>query len=163
MAGAAISSSSHTARPFILTHSLSLSTSLLLPLSLSLSLSLSPWPLPSDRVVDELQPERHFTTDEIITLMRPLAPLPAPQDFSYSASNFLYDQILMILCKHFGPLLTKVCLIGVGRFRLPAHMTHCCHLSLPSSLTHSLLPFLPSYLSCHSDTSLCCWTRPMRR
>lgn len=73
--------------------------------SLSLSSSLSP---STDRVVDELQPERHFTADEIITLLRPLANLPEPQDLSFGASLFRNDQVLFILCQHFGPLLTKV-------------------------------------------------------
>ena len=62
----------------------------------------------TDRVVDELQPERHFTTDEIIALMRPMAVLSAPQDFSFSSHKFMFDQVLYILCQHFGPLLTKV-------------------------------------------------------
>ena len=91
---------------------LSLSLSLFLFLSLTLSLSLSLFlSLSPDRVVDELQPERHFTADEIITLMRPLAVLPPPQDLSFASGQFMFDQVLYILCQHFGPLLTKVCVV----------------------------------------------------
>ena len=79
------------------------------PLSLSLFTH-------TDRVVDELQPERHFTADEIITLMRPLASLPPPQNMALDAVHFTFDQVLFILCQHFGPLLTKVCFPTVRQF-----------------------------------------------
>jgi len=62
----------------------------------------------SDRVVDELHPERHFTVNDIITLIAKLAPLSAPPDLSALSKFHMSDPVLMEVCKTHGHLLTKV-------------------------------------------------------
>jgi hypothetical protein len=62
----------------------------------------------SDRVVDELNPERNLARSDIESLVEPPEDLPEFQNFSEDIGKFSYDVILMSLCHHFGHILTKV-------------------------------------------------------
>lgn len=46
------------------------------------------------------------------------APLPEPRDYASYAQEYLFDPLLMQLCRCYGPLLTKVRGVGHSRVHL---------------------------------------------
>ena len=90
-----------------------------------------------DRVVDELNPERHFTANDILSLLSPMVcgthisicfcfntwKTPAsdgflcfqgnqapPTDLSSHANEYLFDPVMMQILRKYGTWLTKVIL-----------------------------------------------------
>jgi hypothetical protein len=62
----------------------------------------------SDRVVDELNPERHFSSNDIIALLAPMGDELPVKDLSHHAKEYFYDPVLMNLIKNYSSLVTKL-------------------------------------------------------
>ncbi|XP_019855376.1 PREDICTED: helicase ARIP4-like [Amphimedon queenslandica] len=62
----------------------------------------------ADRVVDELNPERHFTANEIFSLLAPMTDDTPYMDLSVHSDEFNYDFVLASLLKSHSKWLTKL-------------------------------------------------------